>query len=125
MSALVRKLGDGLQVRHAVRVTSLTRESNRWSVLTDSGDTLGPFDEVVVAVPAPQALPLVTASAELSKGLHEVVMPPCWAAMVAFEERLPLEVDGAFVRRSPLSWIARDSSKPGRPRGEESAKNAG
>jgi tRNA(Arg) A34 adenosine deaminase TadA len=27
---------------------------------------------------------------------------------------LAIDFDGAFVQNSPLSWIARDSSKPGR-----------
>ncbi|MEM6337960.1 MAG: FAD-dependent oxidoreductase, partial [Bacteroidota bacterium] len=31
---------------------------------------------------------------------------------------LPLDVDGAFVHDSPLSWVARNTSKPGRPEPE-------
>jgi predicted NAD/FAD-dependent oxidoreductase len=118
MSALVRALGEGLELRHSARVISLARASGEWRVLTEGGDDFGPFDEVVVAVPAPQAMPLLAASAELSRRLAAVTMPPCWAVMAAWAERLPVEVDGAFVRRSSLAWIARDSSKPRRARGE-------
>ena len=38
----------------------------------------------------------------------------CWALLVQFPARLELDFDGAFVQDSPLSWIARNSSKPGR-----------
>ena len=41
-------------------------------------------------------------------------MNGCWALMLAFEESLNLGFDGAFVHQSPLSWIARNSSKAGR-----------
>ena len=41
-------------------------------------------------------------------------MAPCWAVMAAFEKPLDLDYDAAFVDGSPLSWIARDASKPGR-----------
>jgi predicted NAD/FAD-dependent oxidoreductase len=41
-------------------------------------------------------------------------MKPCWAAMAAFERPVTAPFDGAFVNVGPLSWVARDSSKPGR-----------
>ena len=34
--------------------------------------------------------------------------------MVRCPQPVPLPVDGCFVEHSPLRWIARDSSKPGR-----------
>ena len=41
-------------------------------------------------------------------------MHSCWAVMVSFDESLELAFDGAFVQESPLSWISRNDSKPGR-----------
>jgi predicted NAD/FAD-dependent oxidoreductase len=41
-------------------------------------------------------------------------MHPCWAALVAFDDRVNAPFDGAFVTSSPLGWIARDRSKPQR-----------
>ena len=38
-------------------------------------------------------------------------MTPCWAVMAAFSSQIDIPVDGAFVRNSVLSWIARNSSK--------------
>jgi hypothetical protein len=43
-----------------------------------------------------------------------VRMRSCWAALVAFDARVPTRFDGAFVTSSPLGWIARDRSKPQR-----------
>ena len=41
-------------------------------------------------------------------------MAPCWAVLAGFEPALALDFDGAFVNDSPLAWVARSSSKPGR-----------
>ena len=43
-------------------------------------------------------------------------MLPCWAKVLAFASPLEVRFDAAFVEDGPLSWIARDSSKPGRRR---------
>ena len=42
------------------------------------------------------------------------VMTGCWAAMLSFSDLPGLPFDGAFVHDSPLAWIARNHSKPGR-----------
>ena len=45
-------------------------------------------------------------------------MCPCWALMLRFDAPLAWDLDAAFVNQGPLGWMARDSSKPGRPRHE-------
>ncbi len=41
-------------------------------------------------------------------------MQPNWTVMAAFDERVAARFDAAFVTGSPLSWIARNTSKPKR-----------
>jgi predicted NAD/FAD-dependent oxidoreductase len=41
-------------------------------------------------------------------------MQPCWGVLAAFERRIDVEWDGAFVLNFPMAWVARNSSKPGR-----------
>ena len=113
MSALATDLADGLSVRSGTRVTSAQRERDSWTIVTDGGKTLGPFDTLVVTLPAPQSQELLR-SHPLSLTAGTVQMTPCWAVMVAFESRLEVPWDGAFVHGSPLKWVARNSSKPGR-----------
>lgn len=113
MSALATDLADGLSVRSGTRVTSVLRERDSWTIATDGGETVGPFDTLVVTLPAPQSLELFR-SHPLMVAASTVQMTPCWAVMVAFESRLEVPWDGAFVHGSPLRWVARNSSKPGR-----------
>jgi renalase len=116
MSAIGRHLARGLDVRCGVQITVLQHDGHtpRWLASTAAGQTLGPFDAVIVTTPAPQALPLVAASRLLMQAVSSVQMHPCWAALVAFEEPVSTPFDAAYVTSSPLGWIARDRSKPHR-----------
>lgn len=121
MTSVGRHLARDLDLKHGLRVTALEHGSGtagdsgpRWTARTADGLTLGPFDAAIVALPAPQALPLVSASATITAAVSRVRMHPCWATLVAFAERVLTPFDGAFVTGSPLGWIARDRSKPRR-----------
>ncbi|HSO21457.1 MAG TPA: FAD-dependent oxidoreductase [Chondromyces sp.] len=119
MNALCRHLGRDLDVSYETRVASLERTADRWRLGSSDGRDLGDFDAGVVSAPAPQAAALLgRAAPELAARAGAVAMSPCWAVMAAFPEPPVLAFDGAFVRRSPLAWVARNASKAGRPEGE-------
>lgn len=121
MAAVAGALADearqaGADVHTGVEVGAVMPEGERWRLASADGLSLGIFDVVVVALPAPEAARLLAAGApELAARAASVRLLPCWAAMVAFETPLPVGFDGAFVRGAPLTWVARDTSKPGRP----------
>jgi predicted NAD/FAD-dependent oxidoreductase len=116
MNAICRRLADSLDVSYGARVTDLEKEGGRWRVVSDVGVELGSFDAVVVSAPAPQTAALLEDVApELAARAGAVEFAPCWALMAAYDKRLDLGFDGAFVHGSPLSWIARNASKPERP----------
>jgi predicted NAD/FAD-dependent oxidoreductase len=119
MNALCGHLGDELDVRFGARVGALERTDRRWRVHSEDGIELGRFDAVVVSAPAPQTAVLLEGSAPaLAARAAEVEMAPCWAVMASFQDPLNTGFDGAFVHHSPLSWVARNASKPGRPAAE-------
>lgn len=118
MNAVARQLASGVDLRCGVRVEHVRREQGAWALTSGSGEALGAFDVVVAAVPAPQAVPLLSGAPALAARVAEVRMEPCWAVMAGFDAPVPLPLDGVFIHGSPLSWAARDSGKPGRPPGE-------
>lgn len=74
------------------------------------------FDIVVLAAPSPQTYNLVKGnSAVLADVSGSAEMRGCWAVIVRLPTSLPVNFDGAFINEGRLSWIALDSSKPGRP----------
>lgn len=113
MSAITRALCDGLELRASARVTGVSRDGNGWAVTCEGGAVDG-FDRVVVAVPAPQAVPLLAASPALAAAAGAAKMSATWAVMLRFADRLPVAFDAVDVSESPIAWAARDSSKPGR-----------
>jgi predicted NAD/FAD-dependent oxidoreductase len=113
MSAMAADLAAGLAVRAGTRITSATRGPAGWTLTDEARGTFGPYDALVVTLPAPQAAGLL-GSHPFAAEAAAIRMSPCWAVMVAFESRLEVPWDGAFVHASALSWVARNSSKPGR-----------
>lgn len=118
MTAPCRALAAGLPVVLGCTVTGLHRNGAGYGLSTAAGTIDAPsgagFAAVLLAMPAPQALPLV---APLLPGwagpLESMRYAPCWALMAGFEGRL--ELPASQRPHDPvLRWIARDSGKPGR-----------
>jgi hypothetical protein len=119
MSALVTRALLDLDVRSQTQVGSVVREGDWWRLISTEGHALGQFEALVLATPAPQAAALIDpANFAFASRLREVVMEPCHAVMATFRESLGLEWDAAFSNVGPLSWLARESSKPERAPGE-------
>ncbi len=118
MNSLLRHVAADLDVAFGVKVSALGHDGDVWRVRADDGHELGAFDVVVVAVPAPQAIPLLAQAPSLARAAAVAEFAPCIAMMLAFDAPLATGFDAAFVDDSALAWIARDSSKPLRGPGE-------
>ena len=112
MSAMALALAADLQVRTSARVVSLRPDGRRWCLEGD-GFEAGPFDAVVVALPAEQARALVAPIDGRLVVAADVASEPCWTVLAAFDHRLPIEAD--VIRQTGiLDWAARNSAKPRR-----------
>lgn len=115
--ALAEHLAADLDVHSGVRVDRLTRDGGAWSLTTDAG-ALGPFDRVIVAVPAPQAAELLAPCPALAETARGVRYAPCITAMARFAA--PVSGARDIVRgNGPVRMAIRDSAKPGRNTAEE------
>lgn len=144
MSHIARGLAEGVHLRCGHRVDGIQKQAaglHLRGVRTEGDATLGPtpktqgdrgtedlgvFDAVLVCLPAPQAVSLFDGlSSELPLALGAVEFEPCFAvglSMLRAAGPSP-PFDAAFIGPKPdagaaLAWVARDSSKPGRPPGE-------
>ena len=116
MTAPARFLADGLDLRLEATVSGLTRDAQGWLLDTrEAGRLPERYAAVLLAVPAPQAIPLLQPlAAELAGLAAGTRMRGSWALMLRYDSRPALPFDAAFVNQGPLRWLARDSSKPGR-----------
>ncbi|WP_428396037.1 NAD(P)/FAD-dependent oxidoreductase [Lichenicoccus sp.] len=95
------------------QIRAITRDAEAWHLHHDGGSA-GPFDRIVLALPAPQAAPLLAAIGHpFAARVGAVAMQPCWCLMLAFSERQS-GPDTRTLEGGALAWIARDSSRPGR-----------
>lgn len=86
----------------------------QWYLTDDNDQRHGPFDTLVINVPPEQVLPLLPANSPFKEQIQHYTMQPCWTLLLGFSEQLTTEIDAAFVKTGPLSWIARNTTKPGR-----------
>ncbi|MCU0855054.1 MAG: FAD-dependent oxidoreductase [Rhodobacteraceae bacterium] len=111
MSALVRPLGAGVEVRTEAEVAAVEPGPNGVTLRFKAGGEEGPFARVILALPAPQVL-RIAGALDGAEALRGVEMGPVWTLMAAFGERPDLP---DIVRPGgALDLVVRDSAKPGR-----------
>lgn len=135
MNALVRHWAQPIQLAEqlvletqVVRIERDKLHPARWQLQTEGPESsrrvYSGFDQVVLAVPSPQATALLLNS-QLCKTfqtqLSKVDVAPCWTLMLAFPQamqptlsHLGPQWNAARSTHHRIAWLARESSKPGR-----------
>jgi predicted NAD/FAD-dependent oxidoreductase len=108
--------GGAATTRWQTTVQKLVRQPDGWALTSaEHGTHPERYGAVLLAVPAPQAVPLLSPVAPEGAALAASArMRGSWAVMLRAASPVALPFDGAFVNSGPLRWVARDSSKPGR-----------
>ena len=113
------------------RITRIERDvldSSRWQLRSagpdDSQHVHGGFDGVLLALPSAPANDLLAASGQAAgwrERLQAVTVAPCWTLMLAFPQAVQPGLttlgphwNAARSTHHRISWLARESSKPGR-----------
>jgi len=110
-----RQMAEALPVELEQTIDAISVDQGQWRVSSkEHGVYPQVFDKVVLAIPAPQAKALLTGHDAFKALAEGVQMRGCWTLMACYPRSLDLPFDGLFVNNGPLSWLARDSSKPGR-----------
>lgn len=117
MNAPVKAMAAHHKILWSSHISAIVREDGAWSLYRAS-ERIGPFDAVVVAIPAEQAAPLPSL---LDFGLARAAMAvrsyPIWTAMFAFDRGLKGLPD-FFKSRGPILYGVRGNARPGRARHE-------
>jgi predicted NAD/FAD-dependent oxidoreductase len=127
MASLARNMAApfGESLHAATHVSYLNRAAGGWhlslrdaaatdpALVEPGGPTSGPFDAVILAIPAPQAANLLAAiSHPFAPHAAATVIAPCWALMLGF----PDPINGPATLKpdeSPISWLACENTRPG------------
>jgi renalase len=116
MASLIAEQSRGHEIMFGFQARSLVRKGCGWTLESQAG-RIGPFDALVVAVPAEQAAPLLSLhDLDAARDAASIRSSPCWAVMVEFARPLPVATH-LMSDWGIFSLVASNRSKPAR--GEE------
>jgi predicted NAD/FAD-dependent oxidoreductase len=116
MAALADEIALPLDVRLNTSIDHVYRLGESWVLRHGKNDVDEDFQAVVLALPAPLALPLAVESCSLSTALGAVRYRNRWVLLLGSERAVGLPSHQAF-QGGPIERIAAMHSKPGRPSG--------
>ena len=116
MNAICAEIaGELADCRFGWELARAEHSNGRWHLESTTGERLE-TEWLLMTAPPPQADRLLGLE-PVRKAVAGVEMRPCWALMLVLDRPLLGEYDAAFVNEGPLSWLASQSSRPGRPDG--------
>lgn len=114
MSSIARQMLGTMTCHLQHRLMALEHDGQRWR-LQFEGQPEYDAQTVVLALPAPQVLPLLPSAHPWHRLVQSVQMQATWAVMLQLATSIELPYGGVFVNdQQTLSWVARDHSKPER-----------
>ena len=114
MFALASALAQPLDVRLNTPIQQARRSGASWVLCNEAGEIDEDFQALVLAIPAPLALPLAHASPALAAALDGVRYSSRWVLLLGSERAVGLPGYREF-QGSPIERVAAMHSKPGRP----------
>lgn len=117
MNALPKAMAEGLDIRLGKTVVEIKGAPGNWTIMTaEEAENYGHFDWVIVSAPAPQTSQLMPDLFVHRGRVEQSILRPCHALMLGFNKLPDTPWQAMEVKDSPLAWIARNDSKPGRRR---------
>ena len=114
MSAICLHLAGGLEVLAQERIDAVEPGPRGWTLEGWRG-AHGPYDLVVLAIPAPQAVDLLIPIPHLADQVAKVTYDPCLAALVAFATPPPWTSTSSMSRTAPWPWRSGNTTIPKPP----------
>ncbi len=114
MNSFCKALADAIAIEKSTEVAEVIRDKEQWIIKTKSDQIFEGFDWVISSAPVPQTLNLLPKSFEHTSTLSDATMQGCMTLMLGVSEDATFFFDAAVVKNSPITWIAHNSSKPGR-----------
>ena len=114
MSSIGKYLSKNLNIKLNTEV-SIEKSPKGWNIIGYDGEVFDHYDWVISAIPAEQSLKLLPDYFSHYDALKQKKMFGCYSLMLGFNEALDLDWDAAQLTGTDVSWIAVNSSKPGRP----------
>ena len=114
MNSFLDSLSHNARIIFEKKVEGIKLHDDLWELYDNDHNSLGCYDWVISAVPAPQTNEIFPRDFNFWDILSKIKMSSCFSLMVGFREPIELGFDAAIVNNSDISWISLNSSKPDR-----------
>lgn len=106
MSALTRQLLGDINTHFACHIRKLSHDNQGWLLHDQDDHAHGPFQQLIVAIPAPQASSLLNSCApELAQLADSVIVQPVWMVALGFKQPLALNTEIKCTANQPIAGI--------------------
>ena len=110
-----KHLAQQLNAHYSHTIDHISYKHAKWSLNSaEHGKLDGQFDFIVLALPAPQAFNLTNSVDQSLMKENKAEMLGCWTVMASFAEQQNISFDAAFINGEIISWVSKNTSKPGR-----------
>lgn len=110
MNSLVKHIATDLNVVHRTQIRRLEMKASGWFLIDENEQSIGPYDWVVSAVPAPQAVDLLPDTLIEKNQIGEGKFSGCFAMMLGFERPVSLNFQAAVITHPVLAWLSNHES---------------
>ena len=115
MSEIGKFMAKNLNIHYSKLINKIEKKSEGWILHFNESKTCDSFNWVIMAIPAPQAYPLIkNYTYEIEPLMVQANMKGCWTMMIKFNNSQNINYDAAFINQGPISWLANNKSKPNR-----------
>jgi renalase len=129
ITRIAKELARKLDLRLQTRISRIGQANGSYLLFDEQDSIVGAADAVLLTPPAPQTHDLIAASA-LPPGAQQTILAqlagvsyrPCLSVTLAYPPLLRVRPFYALVnsdRQHPISWLAFEHLKPGRPSGDQ------
>jgi hypothetical protein len=114
MSSLLTPLAEDLEVRREVTVAGLAPDPGGWALADADGASLGVFEAVILAIPAPQVAALVAGPLPgMAAQVAQARMDPLWTLILVLPDGAGPPQDAVLPLAPPLALAVPQGAKPG------------
>jgi renalase len=114
MNSIVKYMAQDINIKLNTHIKYIKKSKNTWTLKTINDDVFDNFDWIISTAPAKQSLEILPNIFNKIESLKNISMKGCYSLMLGLKEPLEIAWDAALVKKSIISWISVNSSKPSR-----------
>jgi len=116
MNMIGKFFASGLPIHNQVEISEVkfNKSRNKWDLRCSQDKEYTEYDWLIFTAPAEQTFKLLPEYISFKQYIAATKMSGCYTIMLGLNHLPDINFDAAVIKESSLSWIARNSSKPGR-----------